>query len=186
MVTREQREALERQRGDLGLRVAEGDVGAVEALGVVEDQIDQVRRQDERREAVMHARARRDGAGREQERQALIQHLRNFLPQLETEYNAALANLDRLPRADRAPWSLLEVAYLSGRRWYSCLHDLWGATGADLRAKPHWFVADDLRIRGGEEFIMARACAPPRIVKQWAPILNRLAALAEDPTRPAA
>ena len=179
--------SLERRRGDLGLRVSEGDASAVDELGRVEDQIDQIRRQNERREAIARARARRDGAVHARERERLIGELRAFLPDLEREYSVALAALDRLPRGDRAPWSLLELAYLSGRRLYAAQHDLWGSLGADLRTKPVWFVPNDLGARNGESFVMARASAPPRIVKQWQSILDQLDHLPALPeTSPAA
>ena len=89
MTTTEQRAGLERQREDLGLRVAEGDVAAVEALAGVEDEIDQVRRQDERRAAVARAQARRDTTVREQEHASLIQQLRDLLPRFECKEDPA-------------------------------------------------------------------------------------------------
>ena len=71
---------LHDQRGELALRVQDGDASSVDGLAHVEAQIETVRREDERRVAVAQARARRDATVRERERASLVQQLRDLPP----------------------------------------------------------------------------------------------------------
>ena len=176
---------LHDQRGELALRVQDGDASSVDGLAHVEAQIETVRREDERRVAVAQARARRDATVRERERASLVQQLRDLPPRFEAQYAAALADLDRRPRQGVQPWELLDRAYRAGRLLYSLQHDIWAATSATRQTAPVWFVPNDLGLRSGERFVMSIAGAPPKIVKDWQPILDQLQELTKE-TPPAA
>ena len=177
--TTDLRTALEKERGDLALALAEGDAEAALQLARVEDQLAALTRDAERAALADQARLRKVHRQAEQEQAEIITQLVAILTDLDHECDRLRGAVEATPR-NSVPFDLLRRFYWASRYRHGLGHDLAVLTRNRMLDRA-WTVADDLDGWRLNRMLGALSASQPTRERPWLELVERLRELTQNP-----